>query len=216
MMLATAVMLLQLVTAATRTEAECGSLARALGGGSIDLAPPEGFVEICAQDATLCRTLTAAYGKSVTTLGYFVTVAEWAAHAKMPAPSFSRYLIAQAAPSKTAAQLPEVKSFIRSQQHGAPERSRLAATLRTDGQAQLGILDDTPDSISMGAVAKLPSATPGAGSERLLAMTNSALAVGPDLLSLYVYSRIDDTKDVQQVEALTARWLRCVREANRR
>jgi hypothetical protein len=207
------VMLADRASSTTTAGSDCTSVVRPLGGGRIDLAPPHGFVEICAEDAALCRTLTAKYPPSVTTLGYFVPAAEWASRAKEGTPSFARYLIAQVAPHKTAAQLPEVKSFVRSQQHGLPDRAELAETLRRDGQASLGVLADTPDSISIGAV----SAAPGEGTAPapLLAMTNSALAIGRDMLSLYVYGRIAGPQDVPQIEALTARWLRCLRDANR-
>jgi hypothetical protein len=46
-------------------------------------------------------------------------------------------------------------------------------------------------------------------------MTNSALALGPDLLSLYVYLRVDTVAGSAQIEPLTTRWLQCLRDANR-
>lgn len=190
----------------------CGSLSRTVGAQSVDLAPPPGFVEICSQDAALCQRLTANYPRSVTTLGYFVPSAEWAAHAQAPTAPFSRYLIAQVVPGKTAKQLPEVKSFIRSQQQDPTALDKLAETLRGSGQAQLGIFDESADSISFGAVAMQP--TPGPGGAGILAMTNSAIAVEGEMLSLYVYSRLTDPAGVAGVEALAKRWLQCIRSAN--
>jgi hypothetical protein len=211
MSILTIALLIQLATAAVGPVAPCGSAMRSWNGRSVDLAPPAGFVEICQHDAELCRKLTASYPPNVTTLGYFVTEAEWKAHAQNPAAPFSRYLIAQLAPAKTAAHLQQVKSFIRSQQEPAPDRAHLAERFNADGQVGLGILDETAESISIGAVARVP--TPGARSD-VLVMTNSALALGPDLLSLYVYLRVDTVAGSEQIEPLTKRWLQCLRDAN--
>lgn len=212
--LATSALLLHLVAAVSDAGGDCGSVPRTVGAQSVDLAPPAGFVEICARDAALCRALTAKYPPSVTTLGYFVPAADWAAHAQVPTAPFPRYLIAQVVPGKTAAQLPEVKSFVRSQQQDPAALATLAETLRDQGQAQLGIIDDSPDSVSFGAVATLPTPGPG-GAGTLLAMTNSAIVVRGEMLSLYVYARVPDPAAAPGVEALTTRWLQCIRAANR-
>ncbi|MGE0517962.1 MAG: hypothetical protein AB7P78_03000 [Candidatus Binatia bacterium] len=213
-MLTTLALLLHVVTAAAGTAPECGSAPRAVAGKPIELAPPPGYVDACAQDAELCRKLTGAYSPSVITLAYFVTDGEWAAHKRNPTAPFTRYLVAQSARSKTAEQLPQVKSFIRSQQYGAPERARLAATLAANGEAALGVFDESPDSISMGAVEKRAGSGSAQEDGMLLVMTNSAIAVGPDLLSLYVYSDVRDVPQVAHIEALTKRWLQCVRQSN--
>ena len=191
---ATAALLLHLVLAAPAAGPLCASLPRAVGGTTIDLAPPLGFVDVCAQDLALCRTLTARYPASVQTIAYFVPASEWAAHAQAPTAPFHRYLIAQFAPGKSAAQLLDVKGFIRSQQADAPPPSQLAEQLRVDGQAGLGVFDDTPDSISFGALSKMPTPAAGAGTNDLLAMSNTALVLKHQLLSLYVYATVGDVK----------------------
>lgn len=214
-MMPVAALVLSLVAATTSAGDTCASLPRTVGTRTIDLAPPAGYVEICDRDAALCKRLTANYPPSVTTLGYFVPDAEWAAHAQAPTAPFSRYLIAQVVPGKTAAQLPEVKSFIRSQAQDPTPLDQLAERLRADGQAQLGIFEDTPDAIAFGAVATLPTPAPGA-SGTLLAMTNAAVAVDGEMLSLYVYARVADPGAVKGVEELARRWLQCVRRAAHR
>ena len=156
-MMPLAALLLHLVAATTSAGDTCGSLPRTVGARTIDLAPPAGWVEICDRDAALCKRLTANYPPSVTTLGYFVPSDEWAAHERAPTAPFARYLIAQVVPGKTAAQLPEVKSFIRSQAQDPTPLDRLAERLRGDGQAQLGIFEDAPDAIAFGVRQQLDS-----------------------------------------------------------
>ena len=193
----------------------CAALVRTVDGAPLDLAPPVGFVEICAQDRALCGTLTANYPASVTTVAYFVSKDEWDAYKVKPTPSFRRYLIVQVVASRKPEQLESVKSFIRAQQSEVTGRARLAETLKSEGQAGLGIFDDTPDSISFGAVGKLAAPAAGDGPAPLLATTNSALVLQGHVLSLYVYRDVQRVEDVDQVEALTKAWLQCLRNANR-
>src|SRR5213082_1409182 len=87
------------VVHAEAAETGCGSFVSRVDGQSLDLAPPRGFVEICGQDAELCRTLTAGYPPSVLTLGYFVSPEEWKRFKSGPPIGFTRYLIAQSASS---------------------------------------------------------------------------------------------------------------------
>jgi hypothetical protein len=213
-LLSSLAVLLAVAVTGTGHPAQCASAVRAIGGAHIDLAPPVGLVEICAEDAGLCRTLTARYPASVTTLGYFVPKSEWDAHKATATAAFTRYFIAQTASSKSPEQLEEVKSFIRAQQADVPDGAHLAERLNAEGQAGLGVFDESPDSISFGAVAKVPN-TAGAA-EAMLATTNSALVVGHQLLSLYVYLTVHKAEEVSQVEELTRTWLQCLRDANAR
>jgi hypothetical protein len=193
----------------------CATLVRTVDGAPLDLAPPVGFVDICAQDRALCSKLTANYPASVTTVAYLVSKDEWDAYQRQPTPSFRRYLIVQVVASRKPEQLDGVKSFIRAQQSEVTPRDRLPEVLKTDGQAGLGIFDDTSDSISFGAVARLAAPTAGAGPAPMLATTNSALVLKGHVLSLYVYRDVQRAEDVDQVEALTKTWLQCLRNANR-
>jgi hypothetical protein len=77
---------------AEAAETGCGSFALPVDGRNLDLAPPHGFVEICGQDANLCRTLTAGYPPSVPTLGYFVSPEDWKRFKSGPPIGFTRYL----------------------------------------------------------------------------------------------------------------------------
>jgi methionine-R-sulfoxide reductase len=190
----------------------CAAAPRSVDGTALDLAPPVGYVDVCARDADLCGTLTARYPASVKTLAYFVPEADWQAHAKGGAPQFQRYLIAQLA-TKTAAQFAEVKSFIRSQQSDVVDRSGLPEIFKRKGQAALGIFDETPESISFGAVAPVPGPTPGAAAQ-MVASTNSAVVVKERVLSLTAFAAVDAPRDVDAIERLTKDWLGCLRQAN--
>lgn len=202
-----------LVVLGTSPAGRCTSLPRTVDGVALDLAPPAGYVEVCARDAELCTRLTARYPPSVKTVGYLVPEADWQAHVATNTPQFQRYLIAQLS-QKPADKFVEVKNFIRNQQSEVVARTALAGVLARKGEAALGIFDETADSISFGAVAPLPGPTPGAAAQ-MIATTNSAVVVNGHVLSLTAFAPIDDARDVDALEQLTKDWLGCLRAANR-
>jgi hypothetical protein len=207
---------LVLAAHATRGEPHCTSVLRDVDGIRIDLAPLEGFVEICSRDKALCRTLTAGYPASVNTLGYFVTAGEWEAYKGKRLAGFTRYLIAQLAGTMSPEDLPGFKSYIHSQQGDVPDHTRLPETLKGAGRSSLGVFDETADSISFGTIMKLQTAVPGPWRDAWLASTNSALVAKRRVLSLYAFAEVRRSEEVEEVKEMTKSWLRCLRKANDR
>ncbi len=194
-----------LLGAAAVQAADCESVVRSADGVSFDLAPPSGYVDVCS-DKELCKKLTQGYNAAtVTTLAYFVPKSEWPKPADAPPPGgFKRYLIAQLAPSKKPENLVALKTLIRSQ--SAVPAAKLGEVLAKDGQASLGVFDDTPTSISFGAAMKRDAG--------VMAMSNTAMVLKNRVMSLYAYVNVASADQVGDVETLTNRWLGCLRAAN--
>lgn len=193
------------LSAAAAGAADCGSLARSADGVSFDVAPPRGYVDVCT-NKELCKKLTHGYdAATVTTLAYLVPESEWQKPADAPPPGgFKRYLIAQVAPSKKPENLAALKALIRSQ--AAVPAAKLGEVLAKDGQASLGVFDETPTSISFGAAMKRD---PG-----IMTMSNTAMVVKNRVLSLYVYAQLAGADQVGELKSLTNQWIACLRAAN--
>lgn len=192
-------------------QSTCTSWKYTAGGTPLELAPPKGYTEICSQDAALCHILTAGYPPSTITVGYFVPSDEWNAFRQHKANGFRHYLIAQIAGSMTARELPDLKEHLHAQQGDVTDHTKLPAVFEARGRTPLGIFDETERSISFGAVMRLHPTTgwPDAADVVLIA-TNSALAVGERVLSLYVYREYATESDIAAAEQLTTDWLSCI------
>ena len=191
----------------------CAPFVVKVGGDRLDLAPPVGFVDVCSQDAALCRVLTQGYPPAAPTVGYFVTAQEWAQFKKGALSGFTNYLIAQISQSTTPGDLPGLKEFIRSRQGAIPDHTRLPDVLKAAGEVNLGVVSDTDDSIVFGRVAKLrPALAPD--KEIVLIALNAALALGPRVLSLYTFRDYRSPADIASAKAFTSGWLQCLRGAN--
>jgi hypothetical protein len=157
-------------------------------GASLELTPLVGYSEVCSQDATLCRRLTAGYPPSVVTVGYFVPTDEWAAFRRGEASGFRQYLVAQLASGTRPEGLPALKARLRAQQGDIPDASRLPALLESAGRVAFGVFDETERSVSFGVVMRArPVGAPPGAAEIALVATNTALVVGNRVLSLYVF-----------------------------
>jgi hypothetical protein len=209
-MLACCVLALVLAAPAAASISECGSEVRSVEGRPLDLAPPKGYVDVCAHDQQLCQTLTKAYPPSLRRLGYFVPKEEWEANQDKAPTSFRRYLIALLATNKKPQQLAAVKARLRTDVGAAPDAAQLMTVVQDKGQASLGILEDAPDAFAFGAVGRRQAR----GSGELLAMTNSAMVLKGHVLSLYVSATVGDAAQVDAVKAITKQWLGCLRTAN--
>jgi hypothetical protein len=121
----------------------------------VDLAPLPGFIDVCSRDFQLCVMLTEGYPPSVQTIGYFVPVEEWERYQKGRHKGFSRYLIAQKGETLSAESFADFKRYVHSQQGNIADHTKLATVFESHGSVSLGIIDETPDSISIGTVLKL-------------------------------------------------------------
>jgi hypothetical protein len=190
----------------------CQSTIRSAGGVQVDLSPPGHFIDVCAEEAALCKTLTSGYPPSVSTLAYFVLPDEWKASKDKPQ-GFTRYLIAQLAGSMSPDKLPGLKRHLHSQQGEIPDSTALPSALASRGRVPLGIVNETEDSISFGTVMKLESAG-SSSSGFALASINSAIIVRDRVLSLYAFDELKDPRAVEPLKGLSEKWLTCLRQNN--
>jgi hypothetical protein len=190
----------------------CIQTIRSAGSFQIDLSTPGHFIDVCAEDATLCKTLTSQYPPTVSTLAYFVLPDEWKA-AKKEFRGFRRYLIAQLSGSMSPDKLPGFKQYLHSQQGEIPDHTALPSVLASRGRVPLGIVSETPDSISFGTVMKLEARSPSSQGF-VLASINSAIVVRDRLLSLYVFDEVKDPGAVEPLKTLSDAWLTCLRKNN--
>lgn len=190
-------------------ESGCSSFSVKSEGAAIDLARARGFVEACSQEESLCDELSARYPPIVRTVGYFWLSAEWAAHRSGRQIAPSRYLIAQIS-SRPADAFGDLKKFTRDRAGAVPDRSRAPELSGKLEKVNLGILDETDDSITIGATLKPHSNA----ADALLppqVMTNTALLTNGHVLILYVHQVFSDQPDVGAIKRLTAQWLACLR-----
>jgi hypothetical protein len=188
----------------------CASFVAKDGVDRFDITPPTGFVEVCSQDATLCRRLTEGYPPTAPTVGYFVTPAEWTQFKKGALPGFTNYLIAQVAETTSPAQLPRLKEFIRSKQGDIPDHTKVPDIIKVKGEANLGIVGEADDSIVFGKVAKLRTALSPDKDISLVAL-NAAVVFGPRVLSLYSFRDYRTPADIMAAKSLMNTWLQCLR-----
>ena len=193
---------------------QCASLSRPVGGGDVvDLAPPPAYTDVCAEDVGLCRLLIAGYPPSVTTLAYLVPDSLWASFRAGKAAGFAQFYIAQLAKSRTSADLPGFRSHLRAQHGDIADHSSPPPAAEISGRAPLGIFAETEHSISSGMLMTMqPAGHPDAIPIALVA-TNSAVAVGNSLLSLYVFREYRAVEDIEVVKSLTRAWIACVARA---
>jgi hypothetical protein len=156
--------------------------------------------------------LTQGYPPSVQTIGYFVPVEEWERYQKGQHKGFSRYLIAQKGRTLSTEDFAEFKHYVHSQQGNIPDHTKLAALFESRGQVSLGIVDESPDSISIGTVLKLTETA--LKRDLVTAAVNVALQIKGESLSLYAYDSAKDANDTDRVKELARRWVRCIRKQN--
>lgn len=147
---------------------------------------------MCSRDFQLCVMLTEGYPASVQTLGYFVPSEEWQRYQKGQHKGFSRYLIAQKGEPLSAEKFTDFKRYVHSQQGDIADHTDLAAVFELRGRVSLGIVEETPDSISVGAVLKLTETA--FKRDVLTAAVNVALQIKGESLSLYVYDNQENRR----------------------
>jgi hypothetical protein len=191
----------------------CVHTLRSAGPLQVDVAPPGQYVDVCAEDASLCKTLTSGYPPTASTLAYFVLPDEWK-EAKAKTRGFTRYLIAQLSESMSPDKLPGFKQYLHSQQGQVPDHTTLPSVLALRGRVPLGIVAETSDSISFGTVMKLES-TSGSSQGFALASINSAIIVRDRVLSVYAFDEVKEVGAIESLKTLSASWLTCLRNSNR-
>jgi hypothetical protein len=213
-LLAHGLVALILLPAALGAQGPCAARPFSVPGTKLELRPLAGFVEVCGQDAALCRRLTAGYPAGTTTFGYFVPQQEWQAYQRGTAQGFSQYLIAQGAGSMSPSDLPRFKRHLHAKQGDIPDHTRLPALLESGGRVPIGVFDESESSISFGVVMSGQQVGSSESKAIHLVATNSMLVLGPQVLSLYVYRRFGTASDVDRAKEQTKLWLGCLRKAN--
>jgi len=76
----------------------------------------------------------------------------------------------------------------------------------------LGIVDETPDSISIGTVMKLTETA--LKRDLQTAAINVVLQIQGESLSLYIYDSVKDANDTDRVKELAKYWVQSIRMQN--
>ncbi len=192
----------------------CGSFRDARERSRVDFAPLDGFVDVCSRDFQLCVKLTQGYPPSVKTIGYFVPTEEWRRYQKGDKSGFSRYLIGQRATTMSDSEFEGFKQYIHSQQGSMPDHTKAPATLELEERVPLGIVHETADSISFGAVTRFQSTGSGVLSPLWLGSINIALQLKGETLCLYAFDTLKTPADTDGLKSLAGRWLGCIRARN--
>jgi hypothetical protein len=189
----------------------CQSFVASAGESTVDLAPPAGFVEVCARDAALCQKLTSGYPPSVQTLAYFAASPEWAAYRIDSSKRFEHYLIAQFARDMRPAALPDFKAYVHNNNGSIPDHTQLPAVLESQGRASLGVVDETDSSISFGTLIRVRSSA-DPRPPATLAGINTVVVLHGRVFSLYAFGVVKDSTDIRRTEDLSQGWLACLRK----
>jgi hypothetical protein len=192
----------------------CGSFRDARERSRADFAPLDGFVDVCSRDFQLCVKVTQGYPPSVKTIGYFVPTKEWQRYQKGEMSGFSRYLIGQLATTMSASEFDGFKQYIHSHQGSMGDHTKAPATLKLEERVSLGVVDETAESISFGAVMKLQPAGKAVLAPLWLGSINIVLQLKGETLCLYAFDTLKTPNDTENLRSLAARWLHCIRERN--
>jgi hypothetical protein len=193
------------------TNAVCEKHAVQLRGEQIPVARPRGFVDICEDKASpACQGLTNGYPKSVTTLAYFVPSAEWSkTDSNQQRRGFSTYYIAQIHNESRPQDFFDIRQRIALANGKIADTSRLSESLGKAESTQLGILDETPSSITIGVVMKITPANKTRQKPVLLVATNAVALVEKHIFSLYFYDAYQGPESVEDARKRTRQWLDC-------
>jgi hypothetical protein len=189
-------------------EPGCGSFPAIVGDQhKIDLAPPGAFMETCSVDNRLCLQLESSNPSGMNTLGLFLTSGDWVRHRRRERLDLGTYLIAHVT-STAEAQFPALKKLVRDRAAPIPDRANVRASLAALGRVDLGVVDESADSISSAVVVEA-SRSPGPQ-----IAINTAFLLRGYVLSLYVHHVFSDEEDIEVTKRLSADWLGCLRRGN--
>jgi hypothetical protein len=179
---------------------------------SLNLCPPEHWVEVLSKDPLIARRLTNGYPSSVRTLAYFVPLSEWESFQSKRAIGFEHYFIFQLAGHMSPDDLSGFKNHIKAKQGNMPDHSDLPRMLKSQGRVSLGGFDETEDSISFGILMnqKIDLLEKPAD----LVVANSAIRLNKFMFSVYFYQSYRGEKDIEAVKKLTCDWVRAVGTSN--
>jgi hypothetical protein len=158
--------------------------------------------------------LTQGYPPGVKTIGYFVPTEEWQRYQKGGSSGFSRYLIGQRVTTMSDSEFVGFKDYIHSEQGSMPDHTEAPATLQLEERVPLGIVDETPDSISFGAVLRFQPSGSGVLSQVWLGSINIVLQLKGETLCLYAFDTLKTPTDTESLKSLATRWLKCIRARN--
>ena len=195
-------------------ERQCSSVKRRVGEVQVDVAPPPGFVDICALDTELCTLVTRDWWPSRQTLAWFVTAEDWALYEKEKNHGFTHHLVVQLIGDMSEDKFRENKQFVH-KYTVTPARIQLPERCETRGRADLGVVAETNDSISFGSVSSMVPSRADPSVSVCRAATNTTVRVKEKGLSLYALRKYTNPDDAKAVIALTTQWIQCIVALNR-
>jgi hypothetical protein len=198
---------------ANAADSKCGSFEARVPPPKLELAPPGGFVEVCGQDAALCKSVATGYPPEGKLVGYFVPAEEWKQYRAKQRTDFTRYLVALIAEGTEPAQFSELRAFLRARRTGAALDPKLPIVFDAGGRFVIPVFEDADDAMASGALIKRPPSGAKPAKETVLASTSIAYLAKDRVLSLYTYADVSDSPSAEPVMQLARDWLKCLRSA---
>jgi hypothetical protein len=234
-----AALVFALIIFSVETAGSCESFLDSKKRSAVDLAPPTGFVDICSLDSLVCEIFTIAEPVNVREkiIGYFVPADQWERFRKGATMGFSPYLIAQRQKTMSSKEFVELKDYTKKKKGDIWGDMPTPAGLKLLSQTPMGVIDESQDLISIGAVIwhmatskeafeKGQFMTPaerdlaeksGKALEVELTMTSvhTALQIRGESLFLNTYEKREQPFDGESTKALARIWVECVRGNNK-
>lgn len=186
----------------------CPSIPRSIDEATIDIALPLGAVDLCREHPTLCRVLLSGYPSADVPLGYFVSPEQWKEHGRSG--RFTKYHVALHRPKASLEEIDRVKAEIERLKGFVP---RFPGTTAAQSAHSLGVVGETQDSVSYGAVIAMPHLTATPAAARLVGV-HSLVAIKGAVLSLYSFAHVKRPEQIDQLLVVADQWLSCIRQAN--
>ncbi len=106
------------------------------------------------------------------------------------------------------------RQYLHSQQGTMSDHTKAPATFELQEQVPLGIVDETADTISFGAVMRLRPTGSAVMAPLWLGSINIVLQLKGETLTLYAFDTLQSPSDTEYLKSLASRWLSCIRERN--
>ena len=205
----------------------CQSFVDPKGRSAIDLAPPEAFVAVCAEDnSMLCTlvTLSEEHLNQKKIVGYFVLASEVEQLQSGGTVAFTSALAAYREATLSPEAFQKLKDDAREKRGDMLRDAGWPYGRQPTEYKPMGILDETENSISVGVLTRLNGPDPKSFEKRedppketeiTVITIFTAVQLNGETLSLKVDEQRQEHFDGASTKRLAADWLGCIKTRNR-